>query len=175
MDKRTFLITLSNIHTYENIICTYIPMFQKKTEVASSWNRRPSNLVKVAIHDLGHSVKECSFTCARKHRILCFLDNLLNHGFLLQGFSTHHSSNGKGGKPSLYPLFQKHGWDVERASTLKWQFPSMELQKGNVFFSIQRHYVVNGLCGVRLTSLWPIEPFKCAIFELHGQQKCKSK
>ena len=49
----------------------------------------------------------------------------------------------------------------------------MEFQKGNVFFSIQRSYVVNGLSGVRLTSLWPIEPLKCAIFELQDQHKCK--
>lgn len=124
----------------------------------------------MSIHDLRECLQKCSFTCARKHGILCLLDHLLNWRFLLQILPAHYTSNRMGSEPSLRTLFEEHGGDAESACALWWHIPSKEFQKGNIFFSIQWFYIFKCLRWVGLTSLRPIQPVKCAIFKLWKQK-----
>lgn len=122
--------------------------------------------IKVEIHDRCNSLEKCIFTWSWKHGFLCFSNNLLDHRFLLQCSPAHDASYAKGSKPSLCTFLQKHGGYTEDTDTLGWHVPTMKLQKLNILFSIQWFDVVNGVRGVRLFSLWPVQPVECAIFKL---------
>jgi len=99
---------------------------------------------------------------------MSFLNNLLNHGFLLHCFPAHEASNGEGSKTSLYSFLQKHSGNAKGASTLRWYIPPMKLQKCDVLLSIQSFDVLDSVRGVRLLSLRPVKPVKGAILKLQG-------
>lgn len=106
---------------------------------------------------------------------MCFLNNLLDHGFLLYCFSAHDASNGERGEPSLSAFFQEHSGDTKYACTFKRKVPPVKLEKLNVLLSIELIYVGDSLWRIRVLCLRPVKPVKCTIFKLCKQKGEKGK